>query len=273
MDKKRVIQPVVFAVIVYIIWEIIGNVSAYLLTAFFNKTGIVLPSDYWNMFISEMCVWLLSCIVFWKYIKDRGNLSGECLVKYIWVLLPVVLQVSIDICTLFSGDIVINLLSAEGISFLIPCFLGTMSIGLLEETIWRKVIFLNTVRKWGDSQKGIICAVIFPVLLFGLCHYMNMLSAGQGFYDTSKQVLSSICMGVFLSGIYYRTGKFIVPVIIHGLCNFSNFFMNEMLGWDYNLLKFSGILQVAVSVLYLFLGIYMALCSDKYKNIAAQGAY
>lgn len=259
MNKKRVSQPVMFAVIVYFVWEVSGNIIGYLLPAVMNKFELVLSGQYWYMFLSESLTWLIICAIFNKYIrKPNNNLSNERIIKYIWVFLPVVIQIGTDFCTLISGNIVVKVLSVKGFLLIFSCFLGSMSIALLEETVWRKVIFRNAMEKWGNTKKGIICAVIFSALLFGLCHYINIL-AGQGFYDTSKQVLAAICFGTFLAAIYYKTGNFLFPVIIHGLCNFSNFFMNEMLGWDYNLLKWDGALQVIISLLYLLFGIYMAV--------------
>lgn len=258
MDKKKIIQPVIFAIIVYIIWELTGNAAARLISLVLKRWQIVLPGEYWYMLLSEMSSWLLFIIVFYKYIKNNKIFYSSWNIKHIWFFMPVVLQVLNDICTLIKGDKVIKLLSPEGIAFVVPCFLGTMSIGLLEETVWRRVIFVNALGKWKDTKKGVVYAVLFQALLFGLCHYINMLTAGQDFSGTSKQVFSSVCMGVFLAGIYYNTGKFAVPVFIHGLCNFSNFFMNEMLGWDYNTLKWSGILQAVTSLLYLAFGIMAA---------------
>ena len=48
--------------------------------------------------------------------------------------------------------------------------------------------------------------------------------------------------------------------------------MNEMLGWDYNTLKWSGILQAVTSLLYLVFGI-MAAGNGKQKGSTETAGY
>lgn len=54
----------------------------------------------------------------------------------------------------------------------------------------------------------------------------------------------------------------IITGINYGLCDFSNFFMNEMLGYDYELLKCDRMIRILFTVLYLFIGIYMMRSSN-----------
>ena len=97
------------------------------------------------------------------------------------------------------------------------------------------------------------CAVVVSSLGFGLCHYRNLL-VGQNFADTTKQVLYAICFGMFLAALFIQTNHLFIPVLVHGLCNFSNFFMNEILGWNYTVWKYDDILQGVLAVFYLIAG-------------------
>ncbi len=85
-------------------------------------------------------------------------------------------------------------------------------------------ILLNMfLAAWGKKKKnGIYCAVVVSSLGFGLCHYRNLL-VGQNFADTTKQVLYAICFGMFLAALFIQTNHLFIPVLVHGLCNFSNF--------------------------------------------------
>lgn len=74
----------------------------------------------------------------------------------------------------------------------------------------------NFLKKW-----NLLCgSCVF--LGFGLCHYRNLL-VGQNFADTTKQVLYAICFGMFLAALFIQTNHLFIPVLVHGLCNFSNF--------------------------------------------------
>ena len=107
----------------------------------------------------------------------------------------------------------------------------------------------------GREAKGIYFAVLISSLCFGLCHYMNLL-AGQEFLSTTKQAISAVCMGVFLSALYLQTNHLIFSILVHGLCDFSNFLMNEILGWDYSVWKYDDILQWILAGGYLLTGMY-----------------
>ena len=133
----------------------------------------------------------------------------------------------------------------EGIGFFasfVICCIASLSIGLMEEFVWRGIILKGFLSAWKDKKKGIYFAVLITSLCFGLCHYMNLL-AGQDFLSTTKQVISAVCMGVFLSALYLQTNHLVFPILVHGLCDFSNFLMNEILGWDYSVWKYDDILQ------------------------------
>lgn len=266
VSVKDIVQPVLFTVGIYVLWEVLGYLSAFLLSAAGAPAlSETLVGNYLYMLLSELIVLLPFALICRKKIakKDKAcALNGR---QFGLLLLPPMLQVGNDFSMLLGGTIQLDLLSTEGIGFLLMCLLACMTVGLLEETVWRRVIFRELLSRWG-TKRGILCAVFVSATLFGLCHYMNLLTGGQTFAETSVQVLSAFCMGVFLAGIYLRTGYFFLPVLIHGVCNFSNFFMNEMLGWDYKLWKWDSAAQVVISCLYLLDGLYAVLHSRWYQE-------
>lgn len=129
-------------------------------------------------------------------------------------------------------------------------------IALCEEFIWKRVTFSKLLTTWKASDKGVYISVLLSAVMFGLCHYANMLTAGQDFQNTTIQVLNAICMGIFLGGLYYRTGRFGVPVLIHFISDFSNLFMNEYLDYTYDLPSIDGLLTIIIPVLYVLIGLY-----------------
>ncbi len=165
------------------------------------------------------------------------------------------------------GKKVFSLLSGKGICFFLICGVASLSIGLLEEYVWRGILLNMFLAAWGKKKNGIYCAVVVSSLGFGLCHYRNLL-VGQNFADTTKQVLYAICFGMFLAALFIQTNHLFIPVLVHGLCNFSNFFMNEILGWNYTVWKYDDILQGVLAVFYLIAGLYVVYRSvQKKQNI------
>lgn len=114
-----------------------------------------------------------------------------------------------------------SLLSGKGICFFLICGVASLSIGLLEEYVWRGILLNMFLAAWGKRKWNLLCgSCVF--LGFGLCHYRNLL-VGQNFADTTKQVLYAICFGMFLAALFIQTNHLFIPVLVHGLCNFSNF--------------------------------------------------
>ncbi|EKC54113.1 metal-dependent membrane protease, partial [human gut metagenome] len=159
--------------------------------------------------------------------------------------------------TLVHGKKVFSLLSGKGICFFLICGVASLSIGLLEEYVWRGILLNMFLAAWGKKKNGIYCAVVVSSLGFGLCHYRNLL-VGQNFADTTKQVLYAICFGMFLAAFFYTDESFIYS----GPCTwtfviFLIFLCNEILGWNYTVWKYDDILQGVLAVFYLIAGLYV----------------
>ena len=77
-----------------------------------------------------------------------------------------------------------------------------------------------------------------------------------------------ITVHIQLAALFIQTNHLFIPVLVHGLCNFSNFFMNEILGWNYTVWKYDDILQGVLAVFYLIAGLYVVYRSvQKKQNI------
>lgn len=121
--------------------------------------------------------------------------------------------------------------SQDDLIILLFCLMGAFSIALCEEFFWRRLVFCKILQLLGPSKRGVFTAVTPSALLFGLSHYMNILTGGQTFVDTTQQVIDAMCSGIFFAAIYYRNGSLTMPIAIHGFCNYTNFIMNEFLNY------------------------------------------
>ena len=206
--------PVIYAVFVYILWELTGTLVAYVVGKVMDNWEETLYSSYISMLFNEVLTFVIMFVLFRKkadFVRKEKR-----------------------ICFLLHGE------------------------------KRKKNMFLAA---WGKKKNGIYCAVVVSSLGFGLCHYRNLL-VGQNFADTTKQVLYAICFGMFLAALFIQTNHLFIPVLVHGLCNFSNFFMNEILGWNYTVWKYDDILQGVLAVFYLIAGLYVVYRSvQKKQNI------
>ena len=227
-----------------------------------------LYSSYISMLFNEVLTFVIMFVLFRKKAdfvrKEKRN--GSWLPVFGMFIFPLI-QIGNDLMTLVHGKKIFSLLSSKGICFFLICGVASLSIGLLEEYVWRGILLNMFLAAWGKKKNGIYCAVVVSSLGFGLCHYRNLL-VGQNFADTTKQVLYAICFGMFLAALFIQTNHLFIPVLVHGLCNFSNFFMNEILGWNYTVWKYDDILQGVLAVFYLIAGLYVVYRSvQKKQNI------
>jgi len=221
MKKKnrafyRYFIPVIYAVFVYILWELTGTLVAYVVGKVMDNWEETLYSSYISMLFNEVLTFVIMFVLFRKKAdfvrKEKRN--GSWLPVLGMFIFPLI-QIGNDLMTLVHGKKVFSLLSGKGICFFL------------------------------------ICGVV-----------------GQNFADTTKQVLYAICFGMFLAALFIQTNHLFIPVLVHGLCNFSNFFMNEILGWNYTVWKYDDILQGVLAVFYLIAGLYVVYRSvQKKQNI------
>lgn len=257
--------PVGYTVLVYAIWEGIGFFVSFVVGKVTGNWTESLNNTYVVMLLQEISVFLIMYVLFHKkvdFVRD-GKSSVSLLSAFAILIFPLI-QIGDDLMAIFYGKRVFSLFSGKGIQFFVICCIACLSIGLLEEFVWRGIILNVFLTAWKDKRKGIYFAVLISSLCFGLCHYMNLL-AGQDFLSTTKQVISAVCMGVFLSALYLQTNHLVFPVLVHGLCDFSNFLMNEILGWDYSVWKYDDILQWILAGGYLLTGMYFVY---RYSNFA-----
>ncbi len=256
-------MPIVYAGLVYILWEAIGICVSYILGKITGRWENSLSNTYIAMFLNEIFTFSVIYIFFRKKApltrQYRRNIS---LFPVLGILIFPFIQICDDIITILYGERVFSLLSIDGIYFFIVCFAACLSTGLLEEYVWRGVILNIFLSAWGKNAKGISLSVLISSACFGLCHYINLL-AGQDFISTTQQVISAACMGVFLSALFLITSYLEVPILVHSLCNFSNFLMNELLGWNYSVWKYDDILQFGLSIGYLTVGLYLISKCEK----------
>ena len=99
-----------------------------------------------------------------------------------------------------------------------------MTVGAVEEIVYRGLIF-NSFRKYcGESPKGIYRAVFLSAAVFGTAHIINLIFAPALVIATITQVVYAFFFGVLFAVIYYRTGNLLPCIIMHGVFDFASSF-------------------------------------------------
>ena len=97
-------------------------------------------------------------------------------------------------------------------------------LGFNEELIFRGITFFGF-----RSIFSPLTAIIITALIFGLFHYVNLL-AGQGFSETSYQVIHATAAGFMYGALLLRIGAIWPVMIFHGVWDLSIFNIQTMLG-------------------------------------------
>ena len=182
MKKKnrafyRYFIPVIYAVFVYILWELTGTLVAYVVGKVMDNWEETLYSSYISMLFNEVLTFVIMFVLFRKKAdfvrKEKRN--GSWLPVLGMFIFPLI-QIGNDLMTLVHGKKVFSLLSGKGICFFLICGVASLSIGLLEEYVWRGILLNMFLAAWGKKKNGIYCAVT------GICWWDRTLQIRQNRY-------------------------------------------------------------------------------------------
>ena len=109
----------------------------------------------------------------------------------------------------------------QALPWILLFFIYNMTVGMIEEIIYRGLIF-NSFRKYfGESKNDIYKAVLMSGAVFGAVHITNLIFAPALFIATITQVIYAFFFGVLFAVIYYRTGNLLPCIILHGIIDLS----------------------------------------------------
>ena len=190
--------PVGYTVLVYAIWEGIGFFVSFVIGKMTENWTNSLNNTYVVMLLQEISVFLIMYVLFHKkvdFVRD-GKSSVSLLSAFAMLIFPLI-QIGDDLMAIFYGKRVFSLFSGKGIQFFVICCIASLSIGLMEEFVWRGIILNGFLSAWKDKKKDID---IFP-LLWALSLYE---SAGRtGIFEYHKTGnIRSVYGSVFISALF-----------------------------------------------------------------------
>jgi uncharacterized protein len=161
--------------------------------------GMLIPVSLSVALVYAVVAWLR----WWRpvWVDDRP-------VQRWLIVVPILMIASILIVTDYSG------LAAHGVAFTALLLLTCLLVGLGEETMFRGIA-VTCFRTNNFSERRV---ALWSTVIFGLAHATNIISEGPKAF---VQVLATIIAGYFFYILRRRTRGLLVPVIVHGLWDFS----------------------------------------------------
>lgn len=204
-------RPFLFGIMFIIIYSLVATLT-YPVHFLFPENEI---GQIYGDFAAKIMVFAAFVLVLWRF----GWLKASRLTAMgswkVWLVTGFVLVYLILVeLYAFTGSLRLTLPDRPlALANLVVNF-GT---SLVEETLYRAIIFIAMISTWGHSRNGIVKAILLSSLLFGMTHLFNLMIRPW-------QVVLFQALIVSLPGIFYGaivlTSKSIWPVIvIHWLTN------------------------------------------------------
>jgi membrane protease YdiL (CAAX protease family) len=160
-----------------------------------------------------------------------------------------------------------NSLAIPNMFYLVVVILHPLiGTGLLEEVLFRGLVFKILLKKMRHSKKGIINACLISSAFFGIVHIFNLF-AGNNVLSVVETIISAFAFGMFCSAVFLRTRTLWIPILLHGFTNLSHqifnaisspvaLYQDSLISADISIPKF--ILENLVGkILYLIAGIVL----------------
>ena len=149
-------------------------------------------------------------------------------------------------------------------------FLYCLSVGVLEECIFRGLLFYLLLDFFQKNKTGFLKTYFFSSILFGVAHIFNLF-AGAGIGATLLQFLYSVLTGGLFAFVLIKTKNVLCSALVHGVYNFCGTLLSESYFGTGVVFDFgSALLFAIVSVL---VGVYVLRSVFSYPEQERQVLY
>lgn len=199
-----------FVLLTYILVQLSTLIFVPLIHIVFN-IDIIVASIYWYItsFIIGAIIIILIMRIDFKLEKDNSDISLGKILLWIFIgfwmalfaqVIATLIEISVFNIEVGSEntDIIVNLARMNAVFIIIPAIVGP----ILEELVFRKVIFASLHKKVNFFWAALISSIIFAILHFDFSH-----------------LLVYITMGFVFAFLYIKTKRIIVPMIVHMALN------------------------------------------------------
>lgn len=175
-----------------------------------------------NKLIKNLVILILAIFAIKKLkIVELSGLSQQMKLQNKFLILIPLYLVIIGVFSLLGTD----LTSISAIDFILLS-LTMLSVGFVEEFIFRGILQSVFLKKYAHRKNGILIGIFLPAILFGALHLLNLKMSNIA--ASIGQVVYAFFIGAAFGAILLKTNKLIPLAIIHGLIN-TVFSINTLL--------------------------------------------
>lgn len=161
----------------------------------------------------------------------RAGLTRPEPAKSLWLVWPIIIMSILNGFSLFDGTLKIDF-SQPTVDLLF--LFAPISTGFVEELVCRGFVLTVMLDKYGSTKRGVYKAVLLSSVLFGLLHFMNLLTGRGSFVQVGSQVLYAIFFGVFFSAIFIRCKSLWPAIVAHAVFDFMGSVEEIAVGSTFN---------------------------------------
>ena len=218
---------IISAIVTLIFWAALMAVQYSLpfMPRFFYSNGVFLPQLIADAFSALVGI-ALAFILGYGHIFDRTShfFAGLfCGGAYIVISL---IQAYANIMVSLSDEVFF-----EPVWRIIVFTLSMLAVGLAEETYFRGIISNLFWDKHAKDSAGVWTAALYSGLIFGLMHFINILSMDpSGWGGGFAQIAGACVTGLCFTAIYYRCKNIWVLIFIHAFLDFCGLISEGLFG-------------------------------------------
>ncbi|GAP22619.1 CPBP family intramembrane glutamic endopeptidase [Leptolinea tardivitalis] len=158
----------------------------------------------------------------------EGGFTRPSKWKAVWLIWPLLIYSVLNGSEMIGGPLKSNLTDGSLIALYVLLYI---SVGTIEEFLFRGLLLPVMLRKWGSTRKGIFLAVIISSAVFGLVHIINLLAGRRDLLTTGTQILYGTFFGVFFAALMLRTNSIWPAVFGHFLFDLCGNLTELSVGW------------------------------------------
>ena len=208
--------PVLFAILVMFIAAPLTEIPfADKLTGIMDKQS----ASYLTGIVEQGGVsLLLFLLISWLGMKHEAGFTRPSEWRQLWLVWPLVAYSFVNIDErILDGSIAFNFSSPWLPVLFVLLYL---SVGFIEEILFRGLILPLMLRRWGQTKRGIYQAVIVSSVIFGLLHLINLLMGRRTMLSTGAQIIYGLFFGIFFAACFLRNRSIWPVIFTHALFDF-----------------------------------------------------
>jgi membrane protease YdiL (CAAX protease family) len=204
-------NPLIITIITLILF--LGILKVPLRTIIENFDLSSQQSDNINRLIKNLFIIILAILAMKKLkILELSGLSKHIKLQNKFLILIPLYLVIIGVLSLLGTD-----LSSISVIDVILLSFAMLSVGFVEEFIFRGIIQSVFLKKYSHRKYGILISIFIPAALFGGLHLLNLNMSNIA--ASISQAVYAFFIGASFGAISLKTNKLIPLAILHGLIN------------------------------------------------------